>query len=124
MDILEIKNKLSTIIVDCEYREAHSISGIPYICAYDGLNDISVRISFGKSTQFEIEYLGNNMMKRYVNECSDSDVDTYLFILKDLVDHCNKFRDQVNKFPLMSEEDRSRHTRNNRGNKIEKIFQN
>jgi hypothetical protein len=122
MDIIEVNEQLSKIISDCEVREKSNYSGEPYICGYDGSHDISIRITFGDSVLFEIEHLGHQRMRKSVKGASDSDFESYFFILSDLINYCDKFQEQLYSFPILSEQDRVRQVRNKRSEKLDQIF--
>jgi hypothetical protein len=125
MEIEEILNRLKQIIPDCEFRDPSSWSNKePYICGYDSTNEISIQISFGKAealggeySTFVIEYLGHTKMRKWIKYPSDSDYECYFYILQDLIDSSNRFREQIEKFPNFR-------TSDNRNYQIDKIFEN
>lgn len=114
-----ILDKLKNLGFDAEYRTNEgSVFGHPYICGYSSFHDISIQIKFGTEiTSFVIEHLGHTRMNAGVkNENGKKAINSFIYILKELIDMNNKFFQNIKEFPNLTLE-------NNRDAQLEKLFE-
>lgn len=120
MKLEDVLIELNKVIPDCElrhvkYKDHSEALEKSYICGYNGKFDISIRVtqfyndhsrkiipSLQNKFLYEIEHRGSNIMFKYGNYDS---LETYIYILKELIDFSILFSKRCSKFPDLPIED-------------------
>lgn len=100
--------KLNSLI-DSELRIEGSSKFVKstYICGYIELLDISILIKIlneGKIL-YKIEHLGHTLLEKICDD-SNQTIDSFIYILEDFIQSSMRLKNQLRKFPLLTEQDR------------------
>lgn len=100
--------KLNSLI-DSELRIEGSSKFVKstYICGYNEILDISIlikRVNEGKIL-YKIDHLGHTLLEKICDD-SDQTMESFIYILEDFIQSSMRLKNQLRKFPLLSDQDR------------------
>lgn len=100
--------KLNSLI-DSELRIEGSSKFVKstYICGYSELLDISILIKIVNEGKilYKIEHLGHTLLEKICDD-SNQTIDSFIYILEDFIQSSMRLKNQLRKFPLLTEQDR------------------